>query len=412
MNNPSGIDLELVNAHFSPVDPRLVGDGPLLGGGLWDAIDLMLEHCPVTHTDAQFLGSPTGSWVISRYRDVLGVLEEPGLFSSRVQKGLGDERELIPFDIDPPLQSAYRRFLQPFFTPQAMKPFESVAREIAVERIGRFVDTGRCDDIIAELARPFASEVQWSWLVGVDAVEHERVEEWVWTWLYKHFEPEFAQAEAEWVAWIEETIAQRRSEARRPDLIDALLHEEMDGRLLGEDEIIGIMMLMILGGVPATADTIGNIVLRLAVHPDLQDELRNDLTLLPKAIEEFIRLEPPSAGGFRRCTRDTALGGVPLKAGDQLYWHIAAANRDESEFSNPHEVDLRRERNRHLGFGAGHHRCIGRPFARQNLRIVLEEILTRTHDIRLVEDDIPRRAAGIAWGVKYLPVQFTPARRA
>ena len=245
--------------------------------------------------------------------------------------------------------------------------------------------------------------------MGVEDVEHERVEQWVWTWLHKHFEPEFAEAEAEWVAWIEETIARRRRERRRADLIDALLHEEMDGRLLTQDEIIGIMMLMILGGVPATADTIANIMLRLAVYPDLQSELRNDLSLLPKAIEEFVRLEPPSSGGFRRCTRDTSIGGVPLNATDQLYWHIAAANRDETEFPRPHEADLSRDRNRHLGFGAGHHRCLGRPFARQNLRVVLEEILTRMHDIRLVDGDPPRRTAAIAWGVKYLPVQFTPA---
>jgi cytochrome P450 len=369
----------------------------------------MLKHCPVARTDAQFLGSPNGSWVVSRYRDVLAVLNNPDLFSSRVQKGLSDERQLIPFDVDPPLLLEYRRFLERFFTPKAMKPFEPLARDIAVRCISRFADSGRCDDIVAQLARPFASEVQWTWLVGVDDVEHERVEQWVWTWLHKHFEPEFAEAEAEWVAWIEETIARRRRGPRREDLIDALLNERMNGRFLDEDEIIGIMMLMILGGVPATADTIANVMLRLAVYPDLQTELRNDLSLLPRAIEEFVRLEPPSSGGFRRCTRDTSIDGVSLKTDDQLYWHIAAANRDESEFPHPHDFDLNRERNRHLGFGAGHHRCLGRPFARQNLRVVFEEILTRMRDIRLVAGDPPRRAAAIAWGVKYLPLEFTPA---
>ena len=73
------IDLGFARDHFSPVDARLVGDGPLLGDGLWDSIDLMLTQCPVTHTDAQFLGSPNGSWVISSYRDVLAVLNDPEL---------------------------------------------------------------------------------------------------------------------------------------------------------------------------------------------------------------------------------------------------------------------------------------------------------------------------------------------
>ncbi len=389
----------------------MVGEGPLLGDGLWGAIDLMLDECPVAHTDATFIGSPKGSWVVSRYRDVLEVVQNPELFSSRVQQGARPEREMIPFNIDPPQLLEYRRFLQPYFTLQAMKPFEPLAREIVARRIDGFVESGRCDDVVTQLARPFSSEVQWSWLVGVDEVDHEQVREWVWIWLHKHFEPEFDEAEAAWIAWIEETIARRRSEPRRDDLIDALLHSEMEGRLLTDDEIIGVMMLVILGGVPATADTISNVLLRLAVYPDLQNRLRGDLSLLPQAIEEFLRLEPASAGGFRRCTRDTEIAGVEIKADEQLYWHIAAANRDSDEFENPHEFDLDRKRNRHLAFGAGHHRCLGATFARQNLRVALEEILTRMHDIRLIDDDPPRRAPGIAWGVAYLPVTFTPGPR-
>ena len=132
---------------------------------------------------------------------------------------------------------------------------------------------------------------------------------------------------------------------------------------------------------------------------------------MPRAIEELLRIEPPGAGPGRCCTRDTVLGGRQIKAGEQLFIHLTAANRDSEEFENPHELDFERERNRHLAFGAGHHRCLGATFARQNIRVALEEILSRMHDIRLVDADPPRRASGIVWGMEYLPLTFTPGSR-
>jgi cytochrome P450 len=213
------------------------------------------------------------------------------------------------------------------------------------------------------------------------------------------------------VGWINESIKRRRSGPRRDDLIDGLFHKEMQGRLLTDDEISRIMEIMIIGGVTATADSIANILYRLAMYPDLQERLRAEPEQLPAAIEEFFRIEPAVTGFPRRCTRDTVLGGQKIKADDQLFVHTAAANRDPQEFEHPHEFNLERGRNRHLTFGAGHHRCIGSNFARQNLRIVFETILERMRDIRLVEDDPPKRTAGVGWMVDYLPLTFTAGPR-
>jgi cytochrome P450 len=205
------------------------------------------------------------------------------------------------------------------------------------------------------------------------------------------------------------TIRRRREEPRRDDLIDALMHGTIeDGRPLTEDEIRGVMMIMILGGFSSTGDAIGNILLRLAVYPELQEQLRSDLSSLPNALEELLRIEPPVTGLTRRCTRDVEIGGHQLKEGDQLFYHIAAANRDPAEFEDPLALDFGRKRSRHLAFGAGHHRCIGSNFARQNLRVVFEEILTRMHDIRIPAGEIPTRTANVAWGLAHLPLEFTP----
>ncbi len=170
-------------------------------------------------------------------------------------------------------------------------------------------------------------------------------------------------------------------------------------------------MIMILGGFSSTGDAIANILFRLAVYPDLQERLRADRSVLTNALEELLRIEPPVTGLARRCTRDTVIGGQEIKAGEHLFYHIAAANRDPNEFENPLRVDFDRKRNRHLSFGAGRHRCLGSNFARQNLKVVFEEILSRMQNIRLIDGDLPERLANVAWGMSRLPLAFDPGPR-
>ena len=170
------------------------------------------------------------------------------------------------------------------------------------------------------------------------------------------------------------------------------------------------MMSMIIGGVTATADAISNMLLRLAVYPDIQEQLRSDLSLVPRAVEEFLRIEPSSTGSVRRCMRDAVVGGQKIKAGEQLVLYNVAANRDPAKYSDPNEFDLNREDTAHLTFGAGYHRCLGSNFARLNLRIVLEETITRMHEIRLVPDEPPERIADLGWMVEHLPLTFAPGR--
>lgn len=405
------VDAAYVKKHFNPDDPRLVGEGALLGDGLWQAVDLMLRSCPVVHSDARWTGVPDGGWLINRYRDVMEVVQNPEVFSSLKQKGPIDEPPMPPFEADPPIHAEFRRLLQPYLSLQRVAKYETLAREIVTRLIDEFIESGRCDDIVAQLARPFSSQVQWGWLVGIDAVDLKQMQEWIEIWIYRHFEPEFEAANRGWIGWIDKTIEQRRSEPRRDDLIDALVHGQIEGRPLTDEEVRGVMMIMILGGFSSTGDAIANTLLRLAVYPELQDRLRADPSILTHALEELLRIEPPVTGLARRCTRDTEIGGQKIKAGEHLFYHIAAANRDPDEFENPDEVDFDRKRNRHLSFGAGRHRCLGSNFARQNLRVVFEEILSRMHDIRLVDDDPPERVANVAWGMARLPLAFAPGQR-
>jgi cytochrome P450 len=404
-------DLSYLREHFNPEDPALVGEGELLGDAFWDAVDTMVERCPVTPTDRSFIGLPEGGWIVSGYAEVMEVIGDPARFSSQIRRGAADEPVLIPMDLDPPLLLEYRQLLSPFLSLRAVAPFAPLARQIVSRLLDDVVPAGECDDLIARVCYPFASEIQWGWLVGVDDFDRDRVLEWVIAWTHKHFEPEYAVAEREWHEWTKDVIARRRAGPRRDDLIDALLHGSIKGRPLSDDEAVGIMMIMIIGGVTTTADAIGNILLRLAVTPTLQQRLRDEPKLLPRAIEELLRVESPALGPARRCTRDTELGGHTIRAGEQLFVHLAAANRDPARFEHAREVDVERRGNPHLAFGAGHHRCLGVTFARQNLRVVLEEMLARMDDIHLPSGDAAERLPGIVWGLKRLPLAFTPRER-
>jgi cytochrome P450 len=413
MAEHTAVDLEYVEHHFNPIDPRLVGDGPLLSDGLWHAIDLMLDKCPVAKSDGQWFGCPHGGWVVNRYEDVINVIHDTETFSNRVKKGAGEwEPPQIPIDIDPPILVEYKRFLRPYFTMSAVSRFEPTAREIVTRLIDRFIEDGHTADIGSEMAYPFSMRVQWTWLVGIDETDHDKLLDWIQTIIHRRFSPDFDNARRSWIGWLTETLDRRRSGPRQEDLIDGLFNTEFQGRALTDDEIVRIMEIMIIGGVTTTADTITNILWRLAEYPDLQAQLRGEPTLLPQALEEFLRIEATVTGFPRRATRDAEIAGQQIKEGDQLFVHTAAANRDPREFERPGELDFHRARNRHLTFGAGHHRCIGSNFARQNLRIVFEEILGRMHNIRLSETDPPpERISGIARMVSRLPLKFDPGPR-
>jgi cytochrome P450 len=406
------VDLAWVRDHFNPADQRLVGEGPLQGDGLWTAVDLMLAHCPVTRTDGQFFGSPNGSWIVNRYDDIVAVMHDPELFSNRIRKGhWEDEPVQIPFDIDPPLLLEYRRILQPHLTIKSVAKFEPRSRELVNALIDEFIESGRTADAVSELCHPFSTQVQMGYLVGIDSGDHRQVLRWVLTFLHGHLSPEFEQSTRDFVEWIEGVIARRRTQPRQEDLIDSLLHPEVMGHPLSDDEMTRIMLSMIIGGVTATADAISNFLYRLAVYPALQDEIAADLAIVPKAIEEFLRIEPSSTGSVRRCTRDTVLGGQTIKAGEQLLLHNAAANRDPDRFTNPAAVDFSRDGTPHLTFGAGYHRCLGSNFARLNLRVVLETVITRLREIRLAPADPPRRIADLGWMVEHLPLTYRPGLR-
>jgi cytochrome P450 len=168
-----------------------------------------------------------------------------------------------------------------------------------------------------------------------------------------------------------------------------------EGRL-ARRHALGILVILLGAGIESTASLIGNAALLLARRPDLQAELRSDPALLPAFVEEAVRLESPFRFHYRVVARDTELGGVALARGARLMLYWSSANRDESVFERPDEIDLHRRFPRHhMAFGRGIHFCVGAPLARLETRVVLEELLARSSRVGLDPERPPRYAPSL-----------------
>jgi cytochrome P450 len=396
---------------------------------MWEVVEHLHEHCPVAHSDGGMMrtgaAAPGGMWVVTKHEDVLRVLQDWRTFSSdfskraQAENAAGDSAlgEMPPISSDPPLHRQFRLLLNPHFTPQVVAAYEPYARRVVTELIDGFIEGGHCD-LIAQLTRLFPSRMFFRVLFGIeDDAEVERCLEWADKVAFEPDAPDMPAMMVAWTEWIHEFCAARRVAVRRDDVIDALIHGTVEDRVDGEvfrrpltdDELVGAIRLLILGGFETTSDATGSVMLKLVEHPELQDMLRRRHSLIPTVCEEILRLEPPVISLARMATEDVEMRGQLIKAGDMVLMHFGGANRDAEEFDRPTELDIDRKRNRHLAFGGGVHRCVGSNLARLNLRVVFEEILDRMHDIRITPGETPERGRpSVGWGLGTLPLTFTP----
>ena len=205
-------------------------------------------------------------------------------------------------------------------------------------------------------------------------------------------------------------VAQRRREPR-DDLISALLAVGRDGgEPLSEEEILGFCYLLLVGGNDTTTNLIGNGVELLARHPDQRAELAADPSLVPGAVEEMLRREPPTQSSARQSTREIRLHGEVIPPDTRVLLLWGAANLDEREFPDPTRFDIHRRPNRHLSLGHGAHFCMGAALARLEARLAFEELLAALPEFEVVEEPARIRSAW-AWGFESLRLEFPPVAR-
>jgi cytochrome P450 len=375
----------------------------------------MLAECPVVHSDLD-----GGFWVINRHADLMRVMQDQETFASG-NKGVRIPHEPVtrppmpPIDSNPPVHRQVRQAMNPFLTPQVLRRDEPKFRSIIGGLVEQFADQGHCD-IATDLAKIFPARTTLEILFGIeDPAVLRQVRNWVRRLSYDMFKEDVAVLvgiQDDWSRWCQEFIEERRTAPRHDDVIDALLRVRVeDGRLLTDPEVVGAMQILLLGGFSTTADATCNIVIALIEHPELEAQLRARPELIPDAIEEILRLEPPVTSRPRRCTREVEIGGRTVRPDDRVLSFYLAANRDPEEFEEPDKLDIFRARNKMMTFGAGPHRCVGSNMARLSLRVMVEELLARTTGIQFAEGQREERVSfsPSSWrAVDSLPVTFRP----
>jgi cytochrome P450 len=205
-------------------------------------------------------------------------------------------------------------------------------------------------------------------------------------------------------------IAERRANPG-DDATSTLIHTEValpDGtRLLTDEELFRMFFLLLMGGLHTVQGALAWALVPLSNNTDQRAALIDDPSLIPKAVEEILRIEAAVVPG-RRATRDVELGGVQIAKDDQLILMLCSANRDPDYFDDPNQLDVTRQPNRHLSFGVGPHRCLGSHLGRIELTVALEELHRRIPDYRLVESDPPAFHSTQVRGCHRMPIAFTP----
>jgi cytochrome P450 len=339
---------------------------------------------PIFYWPRPYPGRYDGTWVVTQAKDIREVYQNDALYSTEggasFQIVAGETFKMLPLAVDPPEHGKYRRMLNPWFSPKAVKAMEPQMNAVINELIDGFVEKGRCD-VAYDFGRVYPVRVFLD-LMGFDQDKIDEFLDWEYSILHARADIEKVKYGVHGaLGYLRDFIVKARADSK-DGLGSFIVHAKIDDRPLTEDEIIGNIFFLWVGGLDTVAATTALMFRRLAIETELQDALRQDPSLIPNAIEEFLRIQPV-INSSRRVKRDHAIHGVKLRAGEHVMCYNLAGNFDPDEFPSPREVRFDRFPNRHLSFASGAHRCLGSHVARRELAIALGEFLRRVPSFTL-----------------------------
>jgi cytochrome P450 len=375
------------------------------------------ENSPVAWSEAH-----GGYWVLSDYKAVFEAARDDATFSSERNSYGGEGLSVvipktpapfhIPIEIDPPEFRKWRKIINPITAPAAVERMERMVKHYVTAFIDDIIEVGEAD-ITSVIGVPAIVTVDWLGL----PIEHWKTYAFAFHALLVAVPGTegFDKAVNVDLPMLEQVtrrvIAERRADPT-DDIISYLVQQEVDGRAVTDDEVFAMVDLLLSGGVGTTASLVSNTVVWLYKNLEVRAELQNDLSLLDKAIEEFLRYFSPTQALARTVAQDTDKLGCPMKTGDRVLLPWASANRDPNQFENPDELDIHRWPNRHMAFGLGVHRCAGSNLGRAMAKELLSQILTRLPDYVVDLDALePYPHQGTNTGYQSIPVTFTPGPR-
>ena len=339
------------------------------------------------------------AWVVTRYDDVITVLHRfsanrtptPEQFAAMGLAELSPLAQLMTKQMlfmDAPDHTRLRSLASMAFTPARVEALRAHIREILDTLIEPLLQAGAMD-VINDLAAPLPAIVT-AEMLGVPISDCDQLKVWSADFAevlgnFQH-NPDRAsrtlKCVEEMTAYFRDAIRKQKSHPRE-GLINSFMTAEIDGDSLTEAEIIANCIVTMVGGQETTTNLIGNGVLSLIKNPDETQRLRDDLSLIPSAVEELLRYESPSQQTARICPEDTELGGKSIRKGQAVIAVMAAGNRDPERFPDPDRLDITRADNRHLAFGWASHFCFGAALARIEGQLVFEAIASRTANLAL-----------------------------
>jgi cytochrome P450 len=344
------------------------------------------ERCPVAHSNAF-----EGFWAVMRHKDILDILLDPDTYITSVRNvvpGSAATRRRPPLHLNPPEHTPYRRAIDRALGASRVASMDPATRRIAGELAAAMVARGEAD-FVEHFSSPLPAFVFGEWL-GLS--EQQTKVLWSTSRAYVKAWEAFdkdsvARAGDELAKMAAEVIEQRRAQPLDPSVdptSSLLAARDAAGNPFPTDLLAGCVRQVLVVGLVAPPILLGSIAVHLARNPDLQQSLRDDLSLVPDAIEEFLRLYTPYRGFARTARHEVQIHGRTIRADEPIALVYASANRDESVFPQPDEFILRRPNiAQHLAFGRGPHMCAGTALARQQLRIALEQVLRKSSRFEL-----------------------------
>jgi cytochrome P450 len=357
-------------------------------------------------------GNP--AWLVTRYDDVRRALADPRLSLDKRNGLPGNYRGLaLPpaldanlLNLDPPDHTRIRKLVTQAFTSRRVEALRAPIRSTADALLDAMIPRGRAD-LVAEYAAPLPITVICD-LLGVPAEGRTDFRRWTDALLVPPSPEAAREAIGALLKFFAELIADKRA-APADDLVSDMIAARDEGDSLSDDELTSLVFLILFAGYENVVHQIGNSVLALLDNPAQYDELRADRSLLPAAVEEFLRYDGPAPLAIRRfALEDVSIGGVVIPAGETVLLGVASANRDSARFPNADRLAFDRAVGGHLTLGHGIHYCLGAPLARIEIAIAIEALLDRVPGLALA---VPRNS--IEWrksprtrGVVALPITF------
>jgi len=369
--------------------------------------DLRDSGCPFARTERrQTTFMPT---TFEGVRDIAGNVEEWSSHSVSVTPtpiSYDDDGNRLRSIIssDAPHHMPERQLMLPFFAPKAIEKYREHTQELCRELIRGFIEDGHAD-FAGDYARQIPPRIIAA-ILGIDPDRSNEFTEWVQGALELGLQdPEVREHYSEIIRNFFVDEIKDRMENPGDDLISFLLSAEIDGEPVPMPVIRGNVGLMLIAGIDTTWSSIGSALWHLATHPEDRQRLVDEPELIPTAVEEFLRAYAPVTMA-RVASKDTKLGTQEVRKGDRVMLTFPAANRDPEVFEDPEEIIIDRQKNRHVAFGSGVHRCLGSNLARMEMTIAITEMLAMIPEFTCAEPDEVTWAGGQVRGPRYLPVVF------